>query len=323
MISQRFLRRSLLGTTCLLAACGGGGQTSGGELSPTEGQFISNDETTGRLELSVDSSSLGIGETTGFRAFVYDAMSRPVANIRVICDSEEGIAMLEPTTGSELTGAGGAVSGIIGCTKPGSYQFGCRLPVGANKRKFIGIRCAGEVPDGFAGFPGASGGNVGGGAVVPTEPSTNVRITDVVAVNSSGAATGSIDVTRTTCPSGVEPFSDDRLGVALRNSSNTVVRISRAQVIVEGGARDGSDLESQLLVVTAEVEAGETATLTLPLLRVDGAGKTVDGSADVSQGIKSVIVVLFGETLDGTEVELEAGTSITFAETDNCPAETD
>jgi len=136
----------LLGTLCLaLFACDQGPTSGGGDRF--EGtQFVSGDETTGRIVLEVEETELNLGRTTNFSVAVYDAKGRPVPNISVSCDSSlpGALAVVEPYTGADITNSRGVMSGVLQCSLPGSYQFGCRLPASANRRQFVGIKCVGE-----------------------------------------------------------------------------------------------------------------------------------------------------------------------------------
>jgi hypothetical protein len=315
---QKLIKISLATLFALGAQACGGGSTSGGEKDPLDGQFGSGDSTTGRVDLKVANTELQVGETSEFKFLVYDAKGRPVPQIRVICDTESGLTILEPSRGVSLTTNGGAMSGIVGCSQPGSFQIGCRLPAGGNKRKFAGIKCGGSS-DGFGGFPGGAGGGLGGGGVPPVEGGDVARITAINGLNSSGTTTTSIDTTLTSCGAGsTETFGDDRIGVAVLNSSTSAVRIVRARIIIENGSREGADLESPLLGVVSEIAPGATGSVILPFLQATGASKSIDGSTPVGNGSKTVSVTLFGRTLDAEEFELEASSSFSFAETRNC-----
>ena len=151
----------------IIIGCGGGqGATDGGSGAQPDfrdDQFIAGDTTTGSMSLSLSRGSLGVGDTSPFTVSVVNASGKPVSNINVACDSERGVAIVEPSRGFEMTNSSGVMSGVIGCESPGSFQMVCRLSVGANRRKFAQVTCTGDVPAGFQGFPGAAGGGLGGG----------------------------------------------------------------------------------------------------------------------------------------------------------------
>ena len=155
------------------------GNTDGGEGANPDYRddvFIGDETSTGSIRVQLNQSNLPVGQTAGFKVFVYDSTGQPIANTRVICDTEQGVALIEPTSGYELTNGDGVMSGVIGCAAPGSYQMVCRLSVGANRRQFVSVGCTGDVPAGFAGFPGAGGGGLGGGT--QTNDDGEIQITD-------------------------------------------------------------------------------------------------------------------------------------------------
>ncbi|RIL12175.1 MAG: hypothetical protein DCC75_00895, partial [Proteobacteria bacterium] len=143
--------------------CSGGGDTDGGDENFEGTGFVATDDAAGGLTLTVDQTTLSISEVSGFSVDVFDASGDPVAGLEIACDTEQGLAIVEPNTGFELTDSSGHMSGKVGCESPGSYQMACRLPIGGNKRKFETIRCSGDIPTGFSGFPGAAGGTLGVG----------------------------------------------------------------------------------------------------------------------------------------------------------------
>jgi hypothetical protein len=169
LMKNRKLMQLVLCVTATLAGClGGQGSTDGGSGADGDFQddiFVSDESTTGGMRLEIAESSIAVGDTSEFLVFVRDEQQQPVPNINVICDSEGGVAILEPSTGYALTNGRGAMSGVIGCEAPGSFQLVCRLSVGANRRQFASVRCTGDTPSDFEGFPGAGGGGLGGGSV--------------------------------------------------------------------------------------------------------------------------------------------------------------
>lgn len=122
------------------------GPTSGGDDRFEGTQFVAGDETTGRIVVDVDDPELRVGRTSHFTVAVYDSKGRPVPNISVTCaPSVSGaITVVEPSTGTDITNARGVMSGMLQCSTAGSFQFGCRLASGADRRQFVGIKC--ELP---------------------------------------------------------------------------------------------------------------------------------------------------------------------------------
>ncbi len=99
-----------------------------------------------------------------------DPSGAPLEFLRITCDSELGIAILEPSTGAERTDASGAMSGRLGGLTPGSFILECRGPFGTNLVDRISIVITGSVADGFVGFPGAAGGTLFGGNLQDLTP---------------------------------------------------------------------------------------------------------------------------------------------------------
>jgi hypothetical protein len=168
VLDQKTTKRLLVALSCAaLCACSGGGDTDGGSGADQlylGDQYVA-DDSAGTISLSVDSTSIPVAGTSNFSVAVRDAQGAPVPGLKIACDSEAGVAVIEPATGLEITSSSGSISGVIGCELPGSFQFACRLPIGANKRKMVTIKCTGTVPAGFSGFAGAGGGGLGTGGV--------------------------------------------------------------------------------------------------------------------------------------------------------------
>jgi len=169
---------TLVGTG-ILGFVGCQGNTDGGSAASPDyedGVFVGDETSTGSIRVQLLNSRMAVGETTGFKVTVTDSKGQPIPDTRVICDSEQGVALIEPTSGYELTNSEGVMSGVIGCAAPGSYQMVCRLSIGANRRQFVSVGCTGDVPSGFTGFPGAGGGGLGGGT--QSNDDGEIQITD-------------------------------------------------------------------------------------------------------------------------------------------------
>lgn len=156
-----------------LAACNNGqGDTDGGSAVGNLGTGnlpVSDGGFGAKLVIDVEAPDdiLQVGEVTGYFVTATDPQGLPLANRRVFCNSELGIAILEPAAGGvafEHTDDGGKMSGKIAGITQGSYLFECRLEQGFNlvARKHLRVRGSG-----VASFPGAAGGTLGGGQIVP------------------------------------------------------------------------------------------------------------------------------------------------------------
>ena len=327
----------------LIAACSGGTGDPATNEDFAGDEFVASDDETGSISLEVIETLLPVGEVTGFRVLVTNAMGSPVPGIQVSCDTEAGLAILEPTTGTEITDQYGQISGKLGCAAPGSLIVACRLPVGANKRKLVTVRCEGPIPEGFSGFPGAAGGGLGtGGVVVPAatatsddaNPPENVRITGVLAYDEgnlcSGTSTTSIDLIQGTCGTGSEaepePFFDTAIGVSVLNESGEVVRFTSLEYSVENVDGFGTQFNSTsiALVGTLEVapDGGSTSFCTIFAVAASGGAsnkKFIGADSTIAfTGLRNVTVRIHGRTASGVEVSLSARTALTFNNYNRC-----
>ncbi|MBN8550139.1 MAG: hypothetical protein J0M12_12550 [Deltaproteobacteria bacterium] len=257
---------SALGTLGVALACCSGG-TGNNDTDFSGGQFVGSGSATGSITINVLDSDLGVSETSGFGVSVKNAQGGPVAGIKVSCDSEKGVAILEPTTGGEITSSSGDISGVIGCAAPGSYQLACRLPVGANKRQLVDIKCRGPIPTGFTGFPDAAGGGLGGGSDDSDSGGVGGTDTDGIRIanlyfddfNTGFEATGtnfSIDTQQKICtrddgdgtqtppPTPVitlESFFDTVLRAHVINNTNQAIQFTQMRyTVLDGGSGTGN-----------------------------------------------------------------------------------
>jgi len=324
-----------LGTATILAASlglfGCSGDTDGGSAATPPGGTYSSDGA-GSIALDFPRGDEGaVSDVLGFVVSVRDESGAPVQNIRVSCDTEQGLALLEPTTGIEQTDGNGDMSGRVGCAAPGSYQIGCRLPVGANKRVFGTVRCAGPVPTGFSGFPGAGGGTLGGGSVID-DGSGGVRVVSAAFFDRGNTTSGSqIDVVQTAdCPNttAVDPetFNDTLIRFTIVNDTNQAVRFSGYSYTVENGVSSGNDFTSGGLGFTSNVEGtevsgGATATLDSVFTTVNSSGKFFIGSSTAiasTLGATNIIFELTGTTASGDTVTVELSTAAIFGNYNRC-----
>ena len=338
---------TIIGFSALVVACvGGGGDTDGGKSGDLADAyngdtFVADDDTVGRIEVDVLEPDLQVALTSGFFVRVFDAAGAPVPNIKVSCDSEQGVAIVEPTTGTEITDAGGEISGKIGCEVPGSYQFGCRLPVGGNRRKFVKIVCNGPIPNGFTGFPGAAGGGLGtggsgtaqDGGVGGVNPD-GVRITSIAISDTgvSSASTTSIDTTFSDCDTDAatftaEPFFDTSATFKVVNNSNLNIRFKSLRYTVPNASGSGSSSftsSSIGLIGEAAPNGGETTFSGIIIFDAVSLGKRFNGaSANIpsSLGFRNITFALTGTTDLGDEVTITGTQALSFDGFNNCAAQ--
>ena len=321
--------------------CNTGGDTDGGPANDDTlpgGQFVSDGGAGGSLSISL-TGPLTTAGTTGFFVTATDPSGAPLAFIRIFCETEKGIAILEPISGGtsfEHTGPDGVMSGLLGGLVPGSYILECRAPEGFNlvAREQIIIR--GSVPDGFVGFPGATGGNLGGDRLVdrtPDEDDGAVRISSVTISDGGDAVPGGpIDLVQSICDIGtdgisgtsddeIEPFFFTRYSLTIANDSPERVFIGSLTITISDGRPATS---SQ--VVTVEVPPGGSAVIDglltdLVVSGTIGGSKTLAGSSFVLlPGTFPVTIALSGTDESGSSISLTDSFSLTFDSVNNCPA---
>jgi hypothetical protein len=328
------------GVTLGLAGCNG--DTDGGKAADQnfhDTPFVPNEDNSGSINLDVNEEELNVADTTGFRVFVKDAAGQAVDGVTIACDSELGVAILEPTTGAEITDSFGQISGRIGCATPGSYLFGCRLPVGGNLRQFVTIRCGGAIPTGFSGFAGAAGGGLGTGGSDTSDDggvggvdNGSLRITNVVVDDSGSGGDGvQVDTVFTQDCDNVattitpETFGDTFAKITVVNNTNSTIKFTSLKVNVPGV---GTSSSIAFLGDAAEVAGeGDTATLTALVFSVVGPGGgdkyLIRGSKANNLpigaiGVKNVTFSLTGTTGQGETVTVRGTTALSFAGYNNC-----
>jgi len=330
------------GVSILVGCMGGQGGTDGGSGKDTglrDDVFVGDDSTTGTIEFEVEKNPIEVGNTSGFFVRVMNSRSEPVKNINVACDSEAGVAIIEPLTGYEMTGSTGVMSGVIGCERPGSFQMACRLTVGANRRKFVGVRCTGDIPSGFQGFPGAGGGGLGGG--VQNNDDGEVRIIqagfidDGTLSSSDTLRTASIDISQisdcdgdaTTVDS--EPFFDTYVTLKVQNNLAQQVRFTYLQYSVDDVDGQGTEFTSKRLGLTQETNSslvdggGDSSLITLPIFKAFNRAKYVGDPAGAglqitNRSLQTVSFKLVGETASGELVEATARATASFGDFNRC-----
>lgn len=333
----------LLGLSSLFVGCGG---DTGGDGDSFDGSsFDDNDANAGGIRLEVNEDRLSVSDVSGFHVYVTDAQGAPVPNIEIACDTELGLALVEPTTGFELTDSNGQMSGRVGCANPGSYQIGCRLPVFANKRAFKTVICEGDPPEGFNGFPGSGGGTLGVGAGGGTGGRTPVDVPGSLAVsgvviNENGSDTLSVDVERGACgfvdqngdgdttdagDIDPEPFTDTRAKFTIKNETGETVNFSSFSYTVSGASGSGTFFESTELALSigGSVPTGSSTEVTGLFLKASSPSKRFTGSSAAissSLGFRNVTFTIFGTTGSGQSVQAQATIGVSFGNFNKCDA---
>jgi hypothetical protein len=342
MRQRRFIYRlGLVGiltlSGALLGCMGGQGSTDGGSSSRNsydDDTFVADESNTGSVSLDVSSTDIEVGNTSGFVVRAINSRQQGVAGINVVCDSEDGIAILEPQKGYAPTDSSGNMSGVIGCEAPGSFQFVCRLALGANRRSSVAIKCSGDVPSGFQGFPGAAGGGLGGGS--QTNDDGDVRIISA-AFSDAGTSTetsASIDISQISDCDGdlktidVEPFYDTYVKLVAKNNRPEQVRFEYLQYSVADVDAKGTEFTSKKLGLTEEadstvVQSGQTATITMPVFKAYSGGKYVGdplgtGIRISNRALLTVTFALVGKTASGESVAISAKATGSFGDFNRC-----
>lgn len=291
-----------LGTACLaMVACSG--STGGDDPSYENDTFSANESNSGGLRLVVKSSNLSVSQSSGFYVEVFDANGAPVPNINVTCDTENGLSLIEPTSGSELTDSFGTMSGVLGCAAEGSFQIGCRLPIGANARKFERVICSGPTPAGFSGFPNAGGGGLFGGSGTATDGDgeggavglDGVVLRRVDFLSPSGAATSSVDTGQNICTPD-DPSTPDEDETVCEGFGDTLVKFS-----VVNNTNQDAVLESYNYTVANANGSGSSYT---------SGNIFLNGTRVLANGGEVEVSALFAEAVSGTGA---CGSRLNFA----------
>ncbi|GEM_PF-980780 len=269
-------------------SCGG---TSGGDKDFSGTQFVA-DDSVGSIFFKTLPSTIQTSRTAPFLVDVRDGSGSPVPEIEISCDTEQGLALIEPTTGREITDNFGSMSGILGCASPGSFQIGCRLPIGANKRVFSRVTCTGEIPDGFVGFPGAGGGGLGGGQQSSDDAGPGGTSTEGFGILSKSLTDGLIEKSSSVDTNQVnncgsegddtEPFGDAVVTIDFVNETNSTISC-------------------------------ESYTITVPSIGTFGPislGAAISGGVAPNGGEASVSVLLAAAQGDGTKTWAGSNTTI-------------
>lgn len=346
-ITIKILTIGLCAAGLSMTGCGSTDGGSAGDENFEGTQFVPNEENSGRISVEVNEDQLGVSEITGFHVYVKDSAGQGVPRKTISCDSEEGVAIIEPTTGAETTDDFGQISGKIGCAAPGSFLFGCRLPVGGNIRQLVTIRCSGPIPTGFDGFAGAAGGGLsnGTGGVDTNDDgglggtdTSGIRITAIEA-NDTGADSADskvqIDTVQDICstddpstpevePTVYETFGDTFVNITVTNNTNAVVRFTSLKYNVPGVGTSSTIS----FIGEAEVGTGGTGTLSAIIFSANGPGSDDKfvikggGGSNIplkgSTGVKNVTFSLNGTATDGTPVTVKGTTALSFIDYNRC-----
>ena len=312
----------------LAAACGGRGDTDGGQGNDNAGLgpvFVSDGGSGGTLTITAP-FTITTGSRVGFSVTAVDPTGAPLPFIRLFCESEHGIAIIEPSSGGvgfESTNADGFMSGVLGGLAPGSYILECRGPEGFNLIDRVSIVILGEVPEGFDGFPGAAGGNLGGGVIVenPTEDVT-ISAIQFTGVGYGLTANAFIDISRITDCDGdpatvdPEPFGPDSFSLTIVNNRDSRFVVNSVRFSIADGTGSFSLTESQGLIIPPNSTAAVVGTF------IDSVfgGKSLAGSTiPIIRGDFNVTFTVTGQTgVGGSSISFTDSIAITIDDFDRC-----
>lgn len=308
------------------AACNKGSTEGDSETAGIGDHFVSDGGSGGSIELEL-TGDLSVGGQTGFFVRLRDPQGQPLEFVRVFCESERGLAIIEPSSGGvayESTGADGNMSGVVGGLLPGSFLLECRAPQGYNLVARQTVRVTGTVPDGFAGFPGAAGGNLGGGVIIDNSPDSDDIALAAFTVNDGEDDVTAVDIIQTSdCDGDVdtvdpEPFYASTFTITVRNPTGQRLFIETVGLSVA----QSSTVTSLVELATCEVAPNSSATCTGPF--ADFSGSTLDDKALAGSGVSfevgtfNVSAEVSGTTENGESFTLTGGRALTFDGFNNC-----
>lgn len=324
-ISLRSKAISVFGLVILTMFFGCGGNTDG-ETVPNN---PANPTSVGDTRLSIDGgSTIKTGNFKGFSVTVTNSDGKASSDVKVTCDTEKGLSLIEPTSGIESTDSNGKVFGKIGCDNPGNFKIICR-GASTGSSDSATVECSGSRPSGFGGFPGAGGGGLGGGSV-DNGTTSKVRISAVNVSDTSSISTytTSIDIVQDRCVSGdtvtAEPFTDSTVTFAIVNNTTNIIKITGVSYKVSNAYGTGVIAASGKLSVTGSAASavdanGGTGSVASLLFNAKNGSKQIYGdSKNLTEGFKNVNFTLYGENELGDEFTITASTALSFDNFGRC-----
>jgi hypothetical protein len=310
-----------------LSGCSGG---TSGSSEDTGGDFVGTPESVGTMRLSVCNETLAVGSSCGFGVTLRNAVGQPISDVPVICDTEAGLALIEPNTGTELTGGDGIMSGSVGCAQQGSLRMMCRVS-GAFLRESATVKCQGRQPQGFTGFPNAGGGGLNGGGGVNRG---SITIQSVAVSDGPASNTRDIDLLQDgDCDNDVttndpEPYGDSQITFVIKNNTNSTVTIPTYSFEIEGGVEGGTTYSSPSIALQGDgvdIEPQGTATFVSIFAHQVGtngsrdkfyAGDNLGGS--IATGTRNVQFDVLAVTPSGEQETITAQMVLSFANFNRC-----
>jgi hypothetical protein len=303
--------------------------------------FVADESNTGSVRIVQSGGArLPVGEIAGFFVEVKRNDGAGLANVQVRCDTERGLALIDPTTGFELTNSEGVMSAKIGCSAPGSFQLLCSTSIGGNRRDFAEYICEGDIPEGFDGFSGAGGGGLGAGVLGATgtpasgiggaDGSNALRINKIDFYDegvTTGDGTLSIDVVQGVCGDGAstptpEKFFDTSVALTVQNRSNQTIRVNEVRYRVTDATASGGNFRSGALQVIGDivVPAGGETRLIVLVFEADGGAKSFFQNQTISSslGFRRVDFTVEGSSDLNEDTVATGGATVSFGNFNNC-----
>jgi hypothetical protein len=349
----------MVGSGVAIVGCNSG-STDGGSTASGIGNPITS-KTNAKLSISITGGNkLTVGETRGFRVKLRDPSDKPLKYIRVFCDSEKGVSILEPSAGGvafESTDGNGEISGVIGGLTKGSFLMECRAEQGFNLVDRADVIITGDSPQDFQGFPGAAGGNMGGGLLVdetpniPDDGENAIRVTAFKFIDAGATTTGTgsdflgpLDVTQNNCCEDVttttttstttpvrpttEPFIFTSYNITIKNDSNERVFITSVKLTFQLNG-SSTDADTPTLGQVVVIDPGSSGTLSGIVTTEAGCLSSANSdiclvgeTSPLSPGSYAVTADIAGETSNATPVEITKQVAVQFDQVNNCPAGT-
>ncbi len=317
------------GVAGVLAGCSGGDTGPDNSDAGTRDGYVSDGGSgaTLTIRLADDSDELNVADTKGFYVEALDPRGAPLEYIRIFCESERGIAIIEPSANGiafEHTGPDGLMSGKLGGLLPGSFLLECRAPEGYGLIARARLHVRGTVPADFGGFPGAAGGNLGGGVIVNDNNADQASILSVLFTDAGGESpAGPFDVlpvSPTDCDGDAttldpELFTDVNYAITINNTFNQPITIDSVEFLT-GGAAGASSGE---LGVVATIPADSEGTFQGLYVTFNETSQVFTGtSTAVTIGTFPVTITVNATTASGDEIEITDTVTVSFRNVNNC-----
>ncbi len=249
----RLCSMALLVSAFAIYGCNSGDTDGGEAVDRVNDDYaeIGSQQFSGNIEIELLEDDPGLGNITGFFVRATDANGLPLDFVRIACDTENGVNIVEPNQLSALTDSTGVMSGKLCGNSPGSFQIECRAPVGFGLVARDTIIIRGATGDGFEGCPGTPGQLPGGGFV----DLGSIRLTSILFSNNPGGnytPNGPLDVRRNLdCDGdgqGEITYTDPVSGEVERDETPAddfePIALTRAQITVQNQLLETFTIES-------------------------------------------------------------------------------